>query len=312
MMELLKNILILVLGFILLIKGADFFVDGASCVAKRFNVPGLIIGLTVVAMGTSLPELSVSVTSSLAGENSLAVSNVVGSNIFNVMAILGITAALKPVPVSKSALKTDFPFNLLCGAVLLLACLIGGELSRADGIIMLIIFVIFLMNSILRAKGQDPDDENTVRDISLFLSVVFIVGGAMAVKFGGDFVIQGASFIAHAAGMSKTLIGLTIMAFGTSLPELVTSVVAARKGQTDMAVGNILGSNIFNIVFILGIASTISPILIITENVIDIVFMTGCIILVFVFALSGRKINRIEGAAMLLSYAGYVGYICIR
>lgn len=232
-MALIKSIIILIIGFALLMKGADYFVEGSSSVAKQLHVPSMIIGMTIVAMGTSLPECAVSVTASLTGNNSLAVSNVVGSNIFNLMVV--------------------------CGACAL-----------------------------------------------------FIVGGMIAIKFGGDFVVDSASALASAFGLSQTLIGLTIVAMGTSLPELVTSIVAARKNEVDMALGNVIGSNIFNILLVLGVAAAISPVKFLTDNIIDTVVLIAMSLVVLVFAWTSKMIDRREGATMLGMYAVYMAYICIR
>ncbi|MBQ1546758.1 MAG: calcium/sodium antiporter, partial [Lachnospiraceae bacterium] len=260
-MELIKPIVALLVGFVLLIKGADFFVDGSSSVAKKLHVPSLIIGLTIVAMGTSLPELAVSITASINNSNALAVSNVIGSNLFNLMVVLGVSACLNPLVVGKQVVKKDYPFSVACAILLLVLGWIGMELGRIDGAIFLVIFVGFLVYQVMSAlkerkkalAGGDEsdsaasDDGEEIKDISLPLSIVFIIGGAAAVKFGGDGVVYGAKTIAAFFGLSENLIGLTIVALGTSLPELVTSVVAAKKNELDMAVGNVVGSNIFNI-----------------------------------------------------------------
>lgn len=316
----LMSVVLLLVGFVLLIKGADFFVDGSSAVAKILKVPTLIIGLTIVAMGTSLPELSVSITASMAGSNALAVSNVIGSNIFNLMVVLGASALMAPLYVSKDVLKKDFPFSVGCAVLLLVLGYIEMELKRYDGIIFLVLFIGFIVFQILSAKkarkaalesGSVEDDEE-IKDIPLWLAFIYIVGGAVAVKFGGDFVVNSAKAIASFFGLSENLIGLTIVALGTSLPELVTSVVAARKNQLDMAVGNVVGSNVFNILMILGVAATVSPISFIMENVIDIIVLLGFSLLVWVMCFIRKKLDKLEGLIMLLGYAGYMVYIVMR
>ena len=316
----LMSVVLLLVGFVLLIKGADFFVDGSSAVAKILKVPTLIIGLTIVAMGTSLPELSVSITASMAGSNALAVSNVIGSNIFNLMVVLGASALMAPLYVSKDVLKKDFPFSVGCAVLLLVLGYIEMELKRYDGIIFLVLFIGFIVSQILSAKkarkaalesGSVEDDEE-IKDIPLWLAFIYIVGGAVAVKFGGDFVVNSAKAIASFFGLSENLIGLTIVALGTSLPELVTSVVAARKNQLDMAVGNVVGSNVFNILMILGVAATVSPISFIMENVIDIIVLLGFSLLVWVMCFIRKKLDKLEGLIMLLGYAGYMVYIVMR
>ena len=319
-MEMLKAIALLLVGFVFLIKGADFFVDGSSSVAKKLKVPSLIIGLTIVAMGTSLPELSVSITASMAGSNALAVSNVIGSNIFNLMVVLGASALLAPLVVGKDVLKKDFPFSVLCAVLLLGLGYVGMELARIDGVIFLAIFVAFLVNQVLTAmkarraamNANEAPAEGDIKEISMALSLLFIVGGAVAVKFGGDWVVYGAKTIAAAFGLSENLIGLTIVALGTSLPELVTSMVAARKNELDMAVGNVVGSNVFNILMILGVAATMSPIAFIMENVIDIGILVALSVLVWVLCFRKGRLGRGEGAIMLLGYAAYLVYIIIR
>lgn len=327
-MELLKAILILVIGFVLLIKGADFFVEGSSSVAKKFHVPAMLIGMTIVAMGTSLPECAVSVTASLANNNSLAVSNVIGSNIFNLMVVCGACALFSPLTIRQDTLKKEFPLSIICAALMLVLGYIGMTLGHIDGIIFLVLFVGYLLWMIQSAKkaraavlsdpaqsGQIEQSEFVEENIAIlptWKSLVFIIGGMIAIKFGGDFVVDGASSIASSMGLSQTLIGLTIVAMGTSLPELVTSLVAAKKGEVDMALGNVIGSDIFNILFVLGIATAISPISFLMENVIDIFLLIIMSVIVLAFAWTRQQINRKEGILMLLMYAAYMVYICMR
>lgn len=327
-MELLKAILILVIGFVLLIKGADFFVEGSSSVAKKFHVPAMLIGMTIVAMGTSLPECAVSVTASLANNNSLAVSNVIGSNIFNLMVVCGACALFSPLTIRQDTLKKEFPLSIICAALMLVLGYIGMTLGHIDGIIFLVLFVGYLLWMIQSAKKaraavlSDPGQsgqieqaefvEENIAILPTWKSLVFIIGGMIAIKFGGDFVVDGASSIASSMGLSQTLIGLTIVAMGTSLPELVTSLVAAKKGEVDMALGNVIGSDIFNILFVLGIATVISPISFLMENVIDIILLIIMSVIVLAFAWTKQQINRKEGILMLLMYAAYMVYICVR
>lgn len=327
-MELLKAILILVIGFVLLIKGADFFFEGSSSVAKKFHVPAMLIGMTIVAMGTSLPECAVSVTASLANNNSLAVSNVIGSNIFNLMVVCGACALFSPLTIRQDTLKKEFPLSIICAALMLVLGYIGMTLGHIDGIIFLVLFVGYLLWMIQSAKKaraavlSDPGQsgqieqaefvEENIAILPTWKSLVFIIGGMIAIKFGGDFVVDGASSIASSMGLSQTLIGLTIVAMGTSLPELVTSLVAAKKGEVDMALGNVIGSDIFNILFVLGIATAISPISFLMENVIDIILLIIMSVIVLAFAWTKQQINRKEGILMLLMYAAYMVYICVR
>ena len=316
-MEILKSAVILVIGFVLLIKGADYFVEGSSSVAKKFKVPSLIIGMTIVAMGTSLPELAVSVTASMAGNNTLAVSNVAGSNIFNLMVVCGACALFTPLTIEKNTLMKEFPFSILCAGLLVVMGYLGMSLGRVDGVILLVIFAVYLFWMIQSAKKARTAEEEALAEeeikiLPMWKCIVFIIGGMIAIKFGGDFVVDGASAIAAGFGLSQTLIGLTIVALGTSLPELVTSIVAARKDEVDMALGNVIGSNIFNILLILGVAAAISPVTFLMENIIDIIILIIMSAVVWGFAWTSKKVNRKEGIIMLLMYAVYMVYICIR
>lgn len=314
-MNILLALLMLVGGFVLLIKGADYFVEGSSSVAKRLHVPSIIIGLTIVAMGTSLPECAVSITASMSGQNALAVSNVIGSNIFNLMVVTGFCAVFANLPIEKDTLKKEFPISVGCTLLLLVFGAEGMIVSRQDGLIfcsLFIAYIAYMVVSALNARDAAKSEEEEYVIIPVWKSIVFIVGGMVAIKFGGDFVVDGAVAIAQRLGLSENLIGLTIVACGTSLPELVTSVVAARKNEIDMALGNVIGSNIFNVLFVLGIASTISPIAFITENMIDIIIFVAMCILVWVLGWTKQKLVRKEGILMLLIYAVYLVYICMR
>ena len=317
----------LVIGFVLLIKGADFFVEGSSSVAKRLHVPSIIIGLTIVAMGTSLPETAVSVSASITGNNELAVSNVVGSNIFNLMVVIGVCAMITTVEVAQETIKRDIPFSLICAGLLLLLGIIGlGDksgmtLGHLDGAIFLGLFagyIFYMIKIALKANREgkkieiEGGSDEDIKLISVPLSILFIIGGAAAIAIGGDITVDAASRIASDLGMTQTLIGLTIVSIGTSLPELVTSIVAARKNEVDMALGNAIGSNVFNILMVLGIASAISPITIITENIIDLFVLIVFTVCVWIFAGSKKKIGRIEGFCMVALYAAYTVYIIIR
>lgn len=320
----LKATVILIIGFVFLVKGADFFVEGASSAAKLLKVPTLIIGMTIVAMGTSLPETSVSIAASMSNQNALAVSNAVGSNIFNLMVVLGVCAVISELKVSKDVLKRDYPFSVFCAILLLVTGSIGMTLGRIDGIIFLVIFVIFLLVLIknaldARKRGEISEKElemeeemSEMEDLPVWKCILYIVGGAVAIKFGGDWVVDSASTIAASFGISQTLIGLTICSVGTSLPELVTSIAAAKKNELDMAVGNVVGSNVFNILMVLGMAATVSPIAFLMENVIDIVVLLAFSLITWVFCVTKKKIGRKEGVAMLVMYAVYLVYICMR
>lgn len=321
-------ILLLAVGFAFLVKGADFFVEGSSSIAKKLKVPPIIIGLTIVAMGTSLPETAVSVTASLVQNNELAVSNVVGSNIFNLMFVIGVCSILTPIMVQKATVVRDIPLSLGCALFLLVLGISGlGDkagmtLGHADGVIFLIVFAGYIFTMVrsamkARAAGQKIEIEgveecDNMKELSYGKSILFLIVGAAAIAFGGDLTVDTASRIAIELGMSQTLVGLTIVSIGTSLPELVTSVVAARKNEVDMALGNVIGSNIFNILLILGVAAAISPVTFIMENIIDIIILIIMSTVVWIFAWTSKKINRKEGIIMLLVYVVYMVYICIR
>ena len=312
-------VILLIVGFLFLVKGADAFVEGSSSIAKHFHVPSLIIGMTIVAMGTSLPETAVSVTAAIAGSNALAVSNAVGSNIFNLMVVIGVCAALTPVAVQKSTLKIDFPFSVFCAFLLLVLGRNRMVLTRVNGLILIVLFVFFLLYMIRSAQHSKNSESSELTEetaemkmLSVPKSLLFIVLGIAAITFGSDWVVDGAKTIAAAFGISENLIGLTVVAFGTSLPELMTSIVAARKNEVDMALGNAIGSNIFNILMVLGIAAALNPITFIRENIIDIIVLIGFSFIVWIMAWTRRRLSKPEGLAMILLYAGYVVYICMR
>ncbi|HRU96347.1 MAG TPA: calcium/sodium antiporter [Ruminococcus sp.] len=305
---------LLIVGFVLLIKGADFFVDGSSSVAKILRVPSLIIGMTIVAMGTSLPETSVSVFASIAGKNDLAISNVVGSNIFNLMVVVGVCALLCPMAVGRDTIKRDLPFSIGVAGLLMLLGGISMTVGRLDGIIFLAVFAVFLYVMIASAKkARDAADEDEeIKVLPGWKCALFIAGGIAAIAGGGRMVVVGASDIARAFGMSDNLIGMTIVALGTSLPELVTSIVAARKNEVDMALGNVVGSNIFNILFVLGIAASISPVGFTMENLTDTALLIGMSELVLAYCFRKGKLVRWHGASMLALYAAFTAYIFVR
>ncbi|MBO5164711.1 MAG: calcium/sodium antiporter [Ruminococcus sp.] len=303
---------LLIVGFVLLIKGADFFVDGSSAAAKILKVPSLIIGMTVVSMGTSLPETSVSVSASLSGKNELAVSNAVGSNIFNLMVVCGICAVLCPLAISKETLKRDFPISIAAAGLLMGLGAWGTFLGHIDGIFMLLLFAAFLFVMVLSARKARQETDEDYKAMPVWKLLLFIIGGIAAIAVGGKMVVEGASDIARTFGMSDNLIGMTIVAFGTSLPELVTSVVAARKNEIDMAVGNVVGSNIFNILFVLGVASAISPIAFSFNNIIDTAVLIIMSAIVMAFCMKKKQLSRLHGVLMLAMYAGYTVYIFMR
>ncbi len=324
MKDLWFSILWTVIGFVLLVKGADYFVEGASAIAKKLRVSSLVIGLTVVAIGTSLPELSVSVSSALSGQSALSYSNVVGSNILNLVLILGVTALMSPIPISKQVLRQEMPFSILVTGILLVLGFHGLDAGRLSGIVLLTLLVFYMVRTVRNARIDEEEDKvgnieedeaefvDEMKIIPTWKAVLFVVLGAAAVKFGGDFVVKGSTGIAEFMGLSETLIGLTIVAAGTSLPELATSIVAARKNEVDMAVGNVVGSNIFNILGILGVACTIHPMRIGIENIYDTVLLIVFSVVVWIFCSTKNRISRWEGLSMIGVYAGYMAYIIVR
>lgn len=307
---------ILIAGFIFLVKGADFFVDGSSAIAKAFKIPSVVIGLTIVSFGTSLPELAVSVTSAMHGVNGISFGNVVGSNIVNLMLVAGLTALICPLKVEKSLMHKDFPFSILVAIALIMLLadtfFTGAEtdfISRADGIILLLLFCIFMYSTVSYTLSSQQEEESEEQTSPVWKSAVITVVGLAGVIVGGQAVVKSATYIAKAAGMSDTLIGLTIIAFGTSLPELVTSIVAARKGENDIAMGNVIGSNIFNILFILGVSTVIRPLAIESCGIFDILTLIGCSALVWLLARPKLKLGRFAGAVMVIVYIAYDFYI---
>lgn len=310
----LLDILLLILGMALLIKGADFFVDGASKVAKALKIPSLIIGLTLVSIGTSAPELSVSLTSALKGLNDMSVGNVVGSNIFNILMVVGMSALFTTMTVSKAVKKYDIP--ILIGIYILLI-LFGfvispNILSRVESIIIFALFFIYIVFLILRSKNEPIEEELDDKPRKWYINVLFIILGLAGIIFGGDFVVDSASSIALKLKMSQMLVSLTIIAVGTSLPELVTSMVAAKKGENDIAIGNAIGSSLFNIILILGLSSTIKPLGITNDTLIDIIVMTFSVVLLFAFTIKKPEIDKKKGIIFIVIYAIYLTYIILR
>ena len=301
------NFVLLLVGFIMLIKGSDIFVDSASNIARKFNIPPIIIGLTIVAMATSAPEAAVSITSSLAGMNDMSIANVVGSNIFNLLVVLGVSSVMNKLKVN----NYKDVFTLLGSGILLLICVIDGNLSFLNGVALLISFAYFIFNMIKSVKNNN-DKVKVQTNKPLWLTIILGLLGLGAIVWGGDLVVNSASAIASQFGMSENLIGLSIVAVGTSLPELVTSVMATKKCEVDIAVGNVIGSNIFNILLILGCASVINPMVVSTVALMDIIFvvlMTGLFILV---TYKNREVSKKIGIPMVLIYVFYIIITIIR
>ena len=319
----LKNLILLLLGFLFLVKGADFFVDGAASIAKRLRIPSLVIGLTIVAFGTSAPELAVSVTAALKNSNDIAIGNVVGSNMFNLLVVIGMSAMIWPLHVKESIIKKDYPLSLL--AVLLLGFLSMDQLfrgaddmtlGRMDGIILLIAFAVFMVLTVMEGlKGRQESlagEEEIEVKYSAVMSIVVSIIGLAGIVVGGDLTVNSAKEIARAFGLSEALIGLTIVALGTSLPELVTSIVAAKKGESDISLGNVVGSNIFNIFLILGTSAAISPMTVTNTYMYDIGLLLLATVVVFIPIVVTKKVGRGVGTAMVASYIAYTVYLIMR
>lgn len=332
-MEIWLAILLLVVGFVLLVKGADFFVDGASNIARYLKISTLIIGLTVVAFGTSLPEAAVSISSAVQGIDDVSFGNIIGSNIFNLLLTLGLSALILPVVVNEDIVKRDLPISILAALILIPMYYILHEygynaLVRVEGLILLLLFsgFMFLMvksanktrnevingSSIIKDSGKPKPNQIEAPTMSKAKSIVMVLVGIAGIVAGGIMVTNGAKEIALFFGMSEWLVGLTIVSIGTSLPELVTSVMAAIKKENDIAVGNVVGSNIFNMLLILGFSSLIAPVKINPTAVFDLVFLVVTSIIVLIFALKERKLGRLEGGLLTLMYIGYLAYIIIR
>ena len=302
-MEVILQLFILIFGFLLLVKGADFFVDGSSKIAKKFGIPELIIGLTIVAMGTSAPETAVSIAAALKGTADISIGNVVGSNILNILIILGLSATIRTIKVGKTTIKYEIPFIIAISALLLLLGL-DGTIDFKDGIILWLLFIAYLTYLIIMAK-KDKQKKEKKSKVILWQAILTTIVGLALIIVGSDISVDAASKIARYAGLSERFIGLTIVALGTSLPELVTSVTAAFKGNNDIAIGNIVGSNIFNILFVIGTSSLILPITFASTFKIDSLVMIGAALLLFICSLRKQKLDRFSGILMLLSYALY-------
>ena len=323
------NILILVIGFAALIKGADLFVDGSASLARIFRVPAMIVGLTIVAMGTSAPELAVSTVAAIEGSNEIAFSNVVGSNIFNILMVLGVCAVVRPIPVDGKVLKKDFAvvtvptvamFLLmgglrLFGGDLLHAPMqsVAGTVTRPIALVLLVVFIgyIYLLTRQAKKSRREEEDSFGFKYTKGKCALLILIGTALIVA-GGQAVVYSAQEIARTLGMTETLIGLTVCSVGTSLPELVTSLVAAKKEETELAVGNVIGSNIFNMMMILGVSASIHPVTVNVASVWDLLILIAITLITWIFALVGKRINRAEGVLMVLVYAAVVTFAVIR
>ena len=305
------QVFILLVGFLLLVKGADWFVEGAAGIAKKLGIPQLIIGLTIVAMGTSMPEAAVSITAALQENAGITIGNIVGSNILNILIILGVTALITNVAIQKSTLYYEIPYMIAITIVLMIFGITGGEISFIEGIIFWLLFIVFLGYLFVMSKKGNSQENEEVKDIPVWKCILFmLVGGVMVVK-GSDFAVSGASAIARFFGMSERFIGLTIVAFGTSLPELFTSVTAAKKGNAGIAIGNIVGSNIFNILFVIGTTALICTVPFESKFIIDTIIAIASGAVLWLGTYKNRELRKPCGIVMLLGYAAYFIYLCV-
>lgn len=311
-MEVVIQLALLALGFVLLVKGADWFVEGASKVAEKFGIPQLIIGLTIVAIGTSLPEAAVSVSAALKGSAEITIGNIVGSNIMNVLLILGITAVIKPIAVQKSTVRYELPFVIAVSALLMGLGYIDHVVGHTDGIILWGLLICYLVYLLMMAKKGENAQEETPegnKPMPVWKMIVLIIVGAVMIVIGSDVAVDSATALARIFGMSERLIGLTIVAFGTSLPELVTSATAAIKGKADIAVGNIVGSNIFNILFVVGTSALITPVTYAANFFVDSIVCIATVVLLWVLVVKNKRLGRMGGVCMLACYAAYFVYL---
>ncbi len=304
------QVLILLVGFLCLVKGADWFVDGAANIAKKLGIPQLIIGLTIVAMGTSMPEAAVSITAATQQNAGITIGNVVGSNILNILIILGITAMITNVAIQKSTLRYEIPFMLFITVVLIICGITGAEITFWEGVLFWALFIVYLVYLFIMARNDKSEEEDS-KDVPIWKCLLMIVLGGILVVKGSDFAVEGATAIARYFGMSERFIGLTIVAFGTSLPELVTSVTAARKGNVDIAIGNIVGSNIFNILFVIGTTALICSVPFESKFYVDSLVALAAGVILWLGTFKNKELRRPCGIVMLLAYAAYFVYLCV-
>ena len=305
------QVIILLAGFLFLVKGADWFVEGAASIAKKLGIPQLIIGLTIVAMGTSMPEAAVSITAAMNKNAGITIGNVVGSNILNILIILGITAVITNVAIQKSTLLYEIPFMTVITIILLIFGITGSEVTFIEGVIFWILFIAFLAYLFVMSKKNKVSEEEAQCDMSYLKCIISIIAGGIMVVWGSDLVVDSASEIARTFGMSERFIGLTIVAFGTSLPELVTSVTAAKSGNVGIAIGNIVGSNIFNILFVIGTTALICNVPFESKFLIDSAVAVAAGVILWLGTIKNKELRRPCGIIMLLAYAGYFAYLCM-
>jgi len=310
-MELLLQVVLLSIGFVMLVKGADWFVDGAAGIATKFKIPQIVIGLTIVAMGTSAPEAAVSITSAIKGNAGITIGNIIGSNILNILIILGISSLVMPLAVTKSTIKVDIPVMIAITCILL-AMGYNGIVTLREGIVLLVIFASYIGYLMYVAFKDRKQNTEEAPDVSILKAIIWTVVGLVLIVWGSDITVGAATKIAKALGVSERFIGLTIVALGTSLPELFTSVMAARKGNADIAIGNIVGSNIFNILLVVGLSSSIIPVPFVNAFQLDTIVAIAAAVLLLLCVLKNKKLNRWAGALMLISYAAYFGVLLVK
>lgn len=303
-----QQIIILLVGFVFLVKGADWFVEGAASIARKLGIPQLIIGLTIVAMGTSMPEAAVSITAALQQNAGITIGNVVGSNILNIFIILGITALITNVKIQKSTIRYEIPFMIFITIILMICGMTDMKITFIEGIFLWILFIAYLVYLFVMAKNGETQEE---KDIPVWKCLIFILIGGILVVKGSDFAVSGASAIARYFGMSERFIGLTIVAFGTSLPELVTSVTAAKRGNTGIAIGNIVGSNIFNILFVIGTTSLICNVPFESKFLVDTIIAIIAGLILWFGTMKHQELRKPCGIVMLLCYMFYFIYLCL-
>lgn len=309
-MDFLLQLVLLIVGFVMLIKGADWFVEGAAGIARKFGIPQLVVGLTIVAMGTSAPEAAVSITAALKGNAGISIGNVVGSNIMNIFVILGLSAVIIAIAIQESTIKYEIPYLLFISIVFLIMGYTGGTITLLEGIVLWALFILYLAYLFrLAKKGSDEEEEENRSPLFLLLSGIV---GAVIIVWGSNITVDSATAIAKMIGLSESFIGLTIVALGTSLPELVTSVTAAKKGSADIAIGNIVGSNIFNILFVIGTTALIIPVPFAANFLIDSAIAIFAAILLWICVLKTKKLTRMGGIIMLLCYGAYFVYLLMQ
>lgn len=311
-MEVVIQLVLLVIGFVLLVKGADWFVDGASKVAEKFGIPQLVIGLTIVAIGTSLPEAAVSVSAALKGSAEITIGNIVGSNILNVLVILGVTSVITPIAVQRSTVRYEMPFMIAISVILMAIGYTDNVVGRVDGMILWALLICYLAYLLIMAKKGENASEESVdeeKPMPVWKMILLIIVGGVMIVLGADVAVDAATALARIFGMSERLIGLTIVAFGTSLPELVTSATAAVKGKADIAVGNIVGSNVFNILFVVGTSALITPVAYADNFFVDSIVCIASSVLLWILVVKNKRLGRAGGVCLLACYAAYFVYL---